>query len=90
MTLDATDTGGSGLKEIRYTTDGSTPTATTGTVYSGAFSVGSTTTVKYRAVDNAGNAEAVNSQQIQIDRGESADSAGEEESEDEESDDDDE
>jgi hypothetical protein len=67
VTLSATDTGGSGLKEIRYTTDGSTPTATSGTVYSGAFAVGSTTTVKYRAFDNAGNAEAVNSQPIQID-----------------------
>jgi peptidoglycan/xylan/chitin deacetylase (PgdA/CDA1 family) len=67
VTLSATDTGGAGLKEIRYTTDGTTPTATTGTVYSSAFSVGSTTTVKYRAFDNAGNAEAVNSQQIQID-----------------------
>jgi hypothetical protein len=67
VTLSATDTGGSGLKEIRYTTDGTTPTATTGTVYSGAFALGSTATVKYRAFDNAGNAEAVNSQQIQID-----------------------
>jgi hypothetical protein len=30
---------------IRYTTDGSTPTATTGTIYSGAFAVSATTTV---------------------------------------------
>jgi peptidoglycan/xylan/chitin deacetylase (PgdA/CDA1 family) len=67
VTLSATDTGGSGLKEIRYTTDGSDPTAVSGTVYSGPFSVTSTTRVKYRAFDNAGNAEAVNSQLIQID-----------------------
>lgn len=31
---------------IRYTTDGSNPTATTGTVYSGPFTVSATTTVK--------------------------------------------
>jgi len=31
--------GGSGLKHIRYTTDGSTPTATTGTVYTAPFLV---------------------------------------------------
>ena len=67
VTLTASDTRRLGLKEIRYTTDGTTPTATTGTVYSGPFSVSSTTTVKYRAFDNAGNAEAVNSQLIQID-----------------------
>ena len=68
VTLTATDnTGGSGVKEIRYTTDGTTPTATTGIVYSGAFTVSTTTTVKYRAFDNADNAEAVNSQLIQID-----------------------
>jgi poly(beta-D-mannuronate) lyase len=31
---------------IRYTTDGSTPTATAGTLYSGAFTISSTTSVK--------------------------------------------
>lgn len=31
---------------IRYTTDGSTPTSSTGTVYSGAISVSATTTIK--------------------------------------------
>jgi peptidoglycan/xylan/chitin deacetylase (PgdA/CDA1 family) len=68
VSLAATDdTGGSGVKEIRYTTDGSDPTASSGTVYSGPFSVAATATVKYRAFDNAGNAEAVNSQLIRID-----------------------
>jgi peptidoglycan/xylan/chitin deacetylase (PgdA/CDA1 family)/archaellum component FlaF (FlaF/FlaG flagellin family) len=62
------DPGGSGVKEIRYTTDGSDPTASSGTVYSGTFSLTSNTTVKYRAFDNAGNAGAVNSQVIRIDR----------------------
>jgi peptidoglycan/xylan/chitin deacetylase (PgdA/CDA1 family) len=67
VTLAATDTGGSGVNEIVYTTDGSTPTTTHGTVYSGSFNVGLTTTVKYRAFDNAGNAEPVNSALIQVD-----------------------
>jgi peptidoglycan/xylan/chitin deacetylase (PgdA/CDA1 family) len=62
------DAGGSGVKEIRYTTDGSDPTASSGTVYSGTFSLTSNTTIKYRAFDNAGNAEAVNTQVIRIDR----------------------
>ena len=67
VTLSATDSGGSGLKEIRYTTDGSDPTASSGTVYSGPFSVSATSTVKYRAFDNADNAEAVKSQLIRVD-----------------------
>ena len=68
VTLTATDNaGGSGVNEIRYTTDGTTPTATHGNVYGGSFSVTQTTTVKFRAIDNAGNIEGVNSQLIQID-----------------------
>ena len=57
---------GSGIKEIRYTTDGSTPTLTS-SVYTGPFSVSSSSTVKYFAVDKANIAEAVNSQTVQID-----------------------
>src|SRR5919112_2165915 len=68
LSLSATDTGGSLLKEIRYTTDGTDPTATTGTVYSGPITRTSTTTVKFRAFDNAGNAEGVKSFQINIDK----------------------
>jgi hypothetical protein len=68
VSLSATDNpGGSGVASIRYTTDGSDPSLTNGPVYTGTFSVGTTTTVKYRAYDNAGNAEPVNSQLIQID-----------------------
>ncbi len=67
VSLGAADTGGSGLKEIRYTIDGSGPTASTGTVYKGPFSVGSTTTVKYRAFDDAFNAGAIKSRLIRID-----------------------
>ena len=67
-TLSATDnTGGSGLKEIRYTTDGSNPTSSS-PVYSAAIPVNSTTTIKWRAEDNAGNVESpVHSQLISID-----------------------
>jgi archaellum component FlaF (FlaF/FlaG flagellin family) len=68
VTLAATDnTGGSGVASIRYTTNGTDPSTTNGTVYSAAFSVAATTTVKYRAYDKVGNAEAVNSQLISID-----------------------
>jgi Bacterial Ig domain/Polysaccharide deacetylase/Chitobiase/beta-hexosaminidase C-terminal domain len=65
VTLSATD-GGSGVAAIRYTTDGSDPTATS-TLYGGPFAVSQTTTVKYRAWDNAGNVEAPKSQTIRID-----------------------
>ena len=51
---------------IRYTTDGSDPT-TSSTLYSGAFGVSTSKTVKYRAWDTAGNAEATKSQLIQVD-----------------------
>jgi hypothetical protein len=66
VALAATDAGGSGVDVIRYTVDGSDPT-TSNTVYSGPFPVSATTTVKYRAWDKAGNAEATNSQLIRID-----------------------
>src|SRR5581483_2564220 len=60
--------GGSGVDRIRYTTDGSTPDySTTGTTYSGSFSVATTTTIKFRAFDNVGNAEAVQTITVQID-----------------------
>lgn len=68
VALSASDNvGGSGVASIRYTTDGSTPTLVNGTTYTVAFTVASTATVKYRAYDNAGNAEAVNTQLVQID-----------------------
>ncbi len=65
VSLSAAD-GGSGVAAIRYTTDGSEPTAAS-PLYTTPFTVSSTTTVKYRAWDNAGNVEATNSQLIQID-----------------------
>lgn len=62
ITLSATDAA-SGVAAIRYTLDGSEPTASSA-IYSGAFAVGETTTVKYRAWDNAGNVEATKSQLV--------------------------
>ena len=52
VTLAASDA--SGIREIRYTTNGSDP-ATSGTLYTGAFTVASTATVRAIATDNAGN-----------------------------------
>lgn len=74
LTLTGQDeNGGSGLKEIRYTTDGSTPTAGHGQVYDPAdrpvISTEGTTTVRYVAVDNAGNVEApVNTAVVRLDK----------------------
>jgi hypothetical protein len=65
-TLSGNDTGGSALKNIRYTTDGTDPTGSS-PVYSAAIPVNSTTTIKWRAEDNAGNVESVHSQTITID-----------------------
>jgi peptidoglycan/xylan/chitin deacetylase (PgdA/CDA1 family) len=65
VTLAATDTGSSGVAATRYTTDGTEPN-TSSTLYSGPFDV-TTTTVRYRSWDNAGNAEATKTQAIQID-----------------------
>ena len=67
VTLSATDTGGSGVDKTYYTTDGSTPT-TSSTVYSGAFTLNTpgTYNVQFFSTDKAGNAEPVQSQQIQV------------------------
>src|SRR5207249_2627636 len=65
VSLAATDAE-SGVAVIRYTTDGTDPT-TSSPLYTTPFTVPVTTTVKYRAWDNAGNVEATNSQLIQID-----------------------
>ena len=67
MTLSANDGSGSGVQKIRYTTDGTDPTPVNGSDYSGAISINSTTTVKFRAYDNLGNEEAVGLQDILLD-----------------------
>ena len=66
VSLSAVD-GGSGLDEIRYTTDGSDPSPINGTVYASAFTISSATTVRFRAYDRLGNKEVVGRQLIQID-----------------------
>jgi hypothetical protein len=65
VSLSAADTG-TAVTAIRYTTDGSDPTASS-TLYTGPLNVSTTTTVKYRAWDTAGNVEATKSQLIQVD-----------------------
>ena len=67
VTLSANDGTGSGVQKIRYTTDGTDPTPVNGSDYVSALAINSTTTVKFRAYDNAGNQEAIGSQQIQLD-----------------------
>jgi hypothetical protein len=66
VTLSAVDNaGGSGVGSTHFTTDGSNPSLTSPT-YTGAFSVTTTRTVRYRSWDTAGNSEGVKSQTIQI------------------------
>jgi hypothetical protein len=68
VTLTATDTGGSGVAAIRYTTDGTDPTSsTTAATYSAPISLTSTATVRYHATDVAGNASAAASRSVPID-----------------------
>jgi hypothetical protein len=66
VALSATDTGGSGVAAIRYTTNGSDPT-TSSTLYTGPITVNSTSTLKYRAWDAAGNVEATHTVTIGVD-----------------------
>ncbi|MGZ4481586.1 MAG: CBM96 family carbohydrate-binding protein [Gaiellales bacterium] len=68
VNLSPTDSGGSGVARTVYTTDGTDPgTSTTAVTYSGPFTVASTSTVKFRSYDGAGNAEPTVSQPVQID-----------------------
>jgi hypothetical protein len=71
VTLAASDGSGSGLSQVKYTTDGSDPTSSgTAQSYSGSpldVSAHGTTTVKYIAIDVAGNASAVQTQLVKID-----------------------
>jgi peptidoglycan/xylan/chitin deacetylase (PgdA/CDA1 family) len=65
VSLSSVDSG-TGVAVIRYTTDGTDPTASS-PIYSGPFSVNTTSTVKYRAWDNAGNIEATQAWSISLD-----------------------
>jgi hypothetical protein len=64
-TLSATDPGSSGLKGIRYTTDGSVPNSSS-PLYTGPIPVNSPITIRFRAEDHVGNVEPVKSQTIQV------------------------
>ena len=57
--------GGSGVSSTHYTTNGKTPTLSSPT-YTGPFTVGATSTVRFRSWDVAGNVEAVRSQKISV------------------------
>ena len=67
IALAATDTGGSGVAATYYTTDGTTPT-TSSTAYSGPFTLNTPGSyqVKFFSTDQAGNAEAVQTQQVTV------------------------
>ena len=65
ITLSATDDA-SGVAFIRYTLDGSDPTGSS-PVYTASFAVTQTTTIKYRAWDNAGNVESTKAQLVRVD-----------------------
>jgi peptidoglycan/xylan/chitin deacetylase (PgdA/CDA1 family) len=65
VTLKATDN--VAVAHTYYTTNGSEPTAVNGTLYTGAFNLPATATVRYRSIDTSGNWEAVQSQLVQID-----------------------
>ncbi len=64
VTLSAVDLG-SGVASTHYTTDGTTPTLSS-PAYAGSFPLTSAATVQYRSWDNAGNAEPVESQTINV------------------------
>ena len=57
---------GSGAASTHYTIDGTTPTLSSPSYTGGTFPLTSTTTVQYRSWDNAGNAEPVESQTINV------------------------
>ena len=65
IALDATDSGGSGVAGVRYTRDGTTPTATSASSTPAVLGRLSST-IKYLAVDNAGNVSPVATQIITI------------------------
>ena len=58
VTLTCSDGSGSGCSKIYFTTDGSSP-STTSSVYSGSINIPLDTTLKFFAVDLAGNSEGI-------------------------------
>ena len=67
VSLRATDSGGSAVATMRYTTDGTDPTTSpTGSTYASPFSLSSTAVVRYSSTDGAGNVEAPGSRPVTI------------------------
>ncbi|EAA8177793.1 hypothetical protein XU42_26160, partial [Salmonella enterica] len=66
VSFTSTDVNGLGVASTHYTTDGTDPTLSSPT-YSQPFPVTTTTTVKFRSWDNAGNVEATQSQVVLVD-----------------------
>ncbi|HLL01260.1 MAG TPA: chitobiase/beta-hexosaminidase C-terminal domain-containing protein [Myxococcaceae bacterium] len=66
VSLSCNDGAGSGCASIRYTTDGSTPTAASAQ-YTNPLSIAASTTLKFIGIDNAGNASAVATETYVID-----------------------
>jgi hypothetical protein len=69
VAMSATDNaGGSGVKQISYSLNGSTPTVVSGSSASVAVSQGGITSLTYFAIDNAGNQETSKALTVQIDK----------------------
>ncbi|HEX8698064.1 MAG TPA: chitobiase/beta-hexosaminidase C-terminal domain-containing protein, partial [Myxococcaceae bacterium] len=66
VTLTCGDGTGSGCASIRYTTDGSTPTAASAQ-YTGPLSISANTALKFIGIDNAGNVSAVRTENYVLD-----------------------
>jgi peptidoglycan/xylan/chitin deacetylase (PgdA/CDA1 family) len=66
VALTASDTGGWGVANTYYTTNGTTPT-TSSPVYTGSFTINGPTTVEFFTTALSGNTEPVVTQQIQVD-----------------------
>jgi hypothetical protein len=66
VTLTCDDGTGTGCASIHYTTDGSTPTASS-PQYTAALSISANTPLKFMGIDNAGNASAVRTESYVID-----------------------
>jgi chitobiase/beta-hexosaminidase-like protein len=68
VTLSASDATGSGVSQIRYTTDGSNPVSSaTAVLYTAPIALAATTPVNFYATDAAGNASLPVTQQVRID-----------------------